>query len=90
MFNLDLRLDNELRPRIGIGRALMLFSRFSVFGYYEYQIDLGWVNDLEGNTNFVQENVWNAGAEYMLSKNFSLRASYDKRFGAGGGLSVRF
>ncbi len=90
MFNLDLRLDNELRPRIGIGRALMLFPRFSVFGYYEYQIDLGWVNDLEGNTNFVQETVWNAGAEYMLSKNFSLIASYDNRFGAGGGLSVRF
>ena len=90
MFNLDLRLDNDLRPRIGIGRALMLFSRLSVFGYYEYQIDLGWVNDLEGNTNFVQETVWNAGAEYMLSKNFSLIASYDNRYGAGGGLSVRF
>ena len=90
MFNLDLRLDNELRPRIGIGRALMLFPRFSVFGYYEYQMDFGWVNNLEGNTNFVQETVWNAGAEYMLSKNFSIRASYDNRFGAGGGLSVRF
>jgi CopA family copper-resistance protein len=90
MFNLDLRLDNELRPRIGIGRALMLFPRFSVFGYYEYQIDFGWVNNLEGNTNFEQETTWNAGVEYMLSKNFSLMANYDNRFGAGGGLSVRF
>ncbi|MFA5420309.1 MAG: multicopper oxidase domain-containing protein, partial [Bacteroidales bacterium] len=90
MFNLDLRLDNELRPRIGIGRALMLFPRFSVFGYYEYQMDFGWVNELEGNTNFVHETVWNAGAEYMLSKNFSLMGSYDSRFGAGGGLTIRF
>lgn len=90
MFNLDLRIDNELRPRVGIGRALMLFPRFSVFGYYEYQIDLGWVNDLEDNTNFVQETVWIAGAEYILSKNFSLMASYDNRFGAGGGISVKF
>ena len=90
MFNLDFRLDNELRPRIGIGRALMLFSRLSVFGYYEYQIDLGWVNNLEGEANFGQETVWNVGAEYMLSKNFSWIASYDNRFGAGGGLSVRF
>lgn len=90
MFNLDLRIDNELRPRIAIGRSLMIFSRFSVFGYYEYQMDLGWVNNLEGNANFVQETVWNAGAKYMLSKNFSLIASYDNRYGAGGGLSVRF
>ncbi|TFG91927.1 MAG: copper oxidase, partial [Candidatus Atribacteria bacterium] len=90
MFNLDLRIDNELRPRIGIGRALMLFSRFSVFGYYEYQMDFGWINNLEANTSFAHETVWNAGAEYMLSKNFSLIASYDNRFGAGGGLSIRF
>jgi len=90
MFNLDLRIDNELRPRIAIGRSLMIFSRFSVFGYYEYQMDFGWVNNLGANTNFEQETVWNAGAEYMLSKNFSLIASYDKRYGAGGGLSVRF
>lgn len=90
MFNLDLRIDNELRPRIGIGRSLMLFPRFSVFGYYEYQMDFGWINNLEAKTSFVDETVWNAGAEYMLSKNFSLIGSYDNRFGAGGGLSVRF
>ena len=29
-------------------------------------------------------------AEYFLAKNFSLMGSYDNRFGAGGGLSVRF
>ncbi|GGF44737.1 MULTISPECIES: multicopper oxidase domain-containing protein [Echinicola] len=90
MFDVDIRIDNELRPRIGIGRSLMLFPRFSVFGYYEYQFDAGWVNTLEGNTNYTQEIVWNAGGEFLLSKNFSLMAGYDNRFGGGGGLSVRF
>jgi hypothetical protein len=90
MFNMDIRIDNELRPRLAIGRELMLFPRLFVFGYYEYQMDFGWVNNLGENTNFADETTWNVGAEYMLSKNFSLMASYDNRFGAGGGLSIRF
>ena len=90
MFNVDLRIDNELRPRVGIGRSVMLFPRFIVFGYYEYQLDAGWVNDLESNVGYTQEIVWNAGAEFLLSKNFSLMGSFDNRFGAGGGLSIRF
>ena len=90
MFNVDLRIDNELRPRVGIGRSVMLFPRFIVFGYYEYQLDAGWVNDLESNVDYTQEIVWNAGAEFLLSKNFSLMGSFDNRFGAGGGLSIRF
>jgi len=90
MFNLDLRIDNELRPQIGIGRALMLFPRFSVFGFYQYRIDMGLINNFAGNINYKQDIVWNAGAEYILSKNLSLMANYDNRFGAGGGLSIRF
>jgi len=90
MFNFDVRIDNELRPRVAIGRELMVFPRLFVFGYYEYQMDFGWVNDLEAGTNYSYETVWSAGAEYMLSKNFSLMGSYDSRFGAGGGLSIRF
>jgi len=90
LFALDARIDNELRPRIGLGRSIMLFPRFSVFGYYEYQIDLGIVNNLPVGKDFSSETVWSAGGEYMLSRNFSLMGSYDNRFGAGGGLSIRF
>jgi CopA family copper-resistance protein len=90
MFNLDFRIDNELRPRIGFGRSLMLFPRFLVFGYYEYQIDAGWINTLENGQSYEKEIVWNTGGEFLLSKNFSIMASYDNRFGAGGGLSIRF
>jgi len=90
MFDLDVRIDNKLRPRIGIGRSVMVFPRFSVFGYYEYQADFGAITNFENGTDYESEIVWNAGAEYLLSKNFSLTASYDNRFGAGGGLSIRF
>jgi CopA family copper-resistance protein len=90
LFALDARIDNELRPRIGLGRSVMIFPKFSVFGYYEYQIDLGFVNDLPANKDFTSETVWSAGAEYFLSRNVSLMGSYDNRFGGGGGLSVRF
>ena len=90
MFSLDARIDSELRPRISLGRSIMIFPKLSIFGYYEYQIDLGIVNNLPANINSVSETVWSAGAEYMLSRNFSLMASYDNRYGAGGGLSLRF
>ena len=90
LFNLDVRVDNKLRPRIGVGRSIMIFPKLSLFGYYEYQIDFGFVDDLPMNKDFTSETVWSAGAEYMLSRNFSLMGSYDNRFGAGGGLSVRF
>tara|TARA_R110002049_G_scaffold116099_1_gene268409 strand:+ start:8073 stop:10448 length:2376 start_codon:yes stop_codon:yes gene_type:complete len=90
LFSLDARIDSDLRPRIGVGRSLMLFPRFAVFGYYEYQLDFGWVNSLPSGVNTESETVWSAGAEYFISRNVSLLGSYDNRFGGGGGLSVRF
>ncbi len=90
LFNLDVRIDDRLRPRIGIGRSVMIFPSLSVFGYYEYQADFGVITDFENQVNYESETVWSAGLEYLLGKNISLLASYDNRFGAGGGLSLRF
>ncbi|MBT2557978.1 multicopper oxidase domain-containing protein [Hymenobacter sp. ISL-91] len=90
LFSLDARIDNKLRPRLSLGREIMVFPRLLAFGYYEFQADFGWVNKLENNRSFTKEVVWNTGLEYMLSRNFSLMGSYDNRFGGGGGLSVRF
>ena len=90
LFNLGTRIDSELRTRVSIGRSLLIFPKLSVFGYYEYQIDLGIINNLPNKKNYLSETVWSSGAEYMMSRNFSLMASYDNRFGTGGGLSVRF
>ncbi len=90
LFSVDMRLDNELRPRVSIGRSIMLFPRLSAFGYYEYQADFGIMDREDGTSSYQSETVWSAGMEYMLSRNFSLMGSYDNRFGYGGGLSIRF
>ncbi|MCJ8163376.1 multicopper oxidase domain-containing protein [Pontibacter sp. E15-1] len=95
LFNLDVRIDNLLRPQISFSREVMIFPRTALFGTYEYQADFGWRNELPRNEsgiedNFKKEVTWNLGLEYFLSKNFSLTGSYDNRFGAGGGLSARF
>ncbi|SHF42687.1 hypothetical protein SAMN05444483_10163 [Salegentibacter echinorum] len=90
MFALDLRVDNKLRPQISLAREIMIFPRLAVFGKYEFQADFGWVDDLPEGDNFKKEETWSAGLEYFVDKNFSLMGSYDNRFGAGGGLSIRF
>jgi len=90
LFNLDVRIDSKLRPQISLSREIMIFPRTAIFGSYEYQADFGWVDALPVGDSFAEEVTWNAGAEYFLSRNFSLMASYDNRFGAGGGLSIRF
>lgn len=90
LFNLDMRIDSKLRPQIGLSREILIFPRTAIFGKYEYQADFGWVSDLPMGDNFSNEVTWKAGVEYYLSRDFSLMASYDNRFGAGGGLSARF
>lgn len=90
LFSLDARIDNQLRPRLSLGRKIMVLPRLLVSGYYEYQADFGWVNTLDNNRRFAKEVVWRTGAEYLLSRNFSLMGSYDNRFGGGGGLNLRF
>lgn len=94
MFNLDVRIDNQLRPQIGLSRAVMIYPKTILFGGYEYQADFGWVNELTSengkSVDYKLETVWQVGLEYLLSRKFSLMASYDNRFGVGGGLSVKF
>ncbi|MDC6353551.1 MULTISPECIES: multicopper oxidase domain-containing protein [unclassified Robiginitalea] len=86
----DLRIDNKLRPTISLSTATMIFRNVALYGEYEYQMDFGWVNDFEPGTDFEKEVTWQVGLEFVLSRDFSLMGSYDNRFGAGGGLSLRF
>ncbi len=90
LFNLDVRVDSKLRPQISLSREIIIFPRTAIFGKYEYQANFGWVDKLPAGDNFAKDVTWSAGAEYFLSRNFSLMASYDNRFGGGGGLSARF
>ncbi|RYM34947.1 copper oxidase [Brumimicrobium glaciale] len=90
LFNLDVRIDNKLRPQISLEKEIMIFPRTVLFGEVEYQADFGWVDEFKPGINYREEVVWNAGIEFLMTKHFSLMASYDNRFGVGGGLSIRF
>lgn len=89
-FNVDVSMDNQLRPRIRLDRELLIFPRIFLEGEYEYRADFGWVNDLENNSSYEGETQWLIGASYILSRNFSIQGNYNNRYGWGGGLLVRF
>jgi hypothetical protein len=89
-FNVDVSIDNQLRPRIRLDRELLIFPRVFLEGEYEYRADFGWVNDLENNNSFESETQWLVGASYILSRNFSIQGNYNNRYGWGGGLIARF
>ena len=89
-FNVDVSMDHQLRPRVRLDRELLIFPRIFLEGEYEYRADFGWVNDLENNKSFESETQWLVGVAYILSRNFSIQANYNNRYGLGGGLLARF
>ena len=88
--NADLSIDNQLRPQAKFTAEYLIFRRVAIFGRYEYRSDFGAVHKLKAGKNYKAEQVWNAGIDYILSRNFSITGSYDNRFGGGGGLTWRF
>ncbi|MFP4622071.1 MAG: multicopper oxidase domain-containing protein [Bacteroidales bacterium] len=95
MFHLDVRFDHQLRPQVSLEKELMIFPRTILFGELEYQADFGWVNELVDEEtgeplDYKDEITWNAGLEFIVTKNFGIMANYDSRFGVGGGLSILF
>jgi len=88
-FNVDVSMDNQLRPRVRLDRELLIFPRIFLEGEYEYRADFGWVNDL-GDSSFESETQWLVGLSYILSRNFSIQGNYNNRYGWGGGLLARF
>uniref|UniRef100_UPI0039773ADA multicopper oxidase domain-containing protein n=1 Tax=Nonlabens sp. Ci31 TaxID=2608253 RepID=UPI0039773ADA len=90
LINSDFRIDSKLRPEIRFSTGFMIFPRLGIYGEYEYQMDFGWDGNLPQGQDYGEETTWQVGLEYVLSRNFSLMSSYDNRFGAGGGLSLRF
>lgn len=90
MFNLDLSLDTQLRPRIRLDREILIFPRIFLEAEYEYRADFGWSNDLESGKDMEGETRWLLGASYILSRNYSVQGNYQNNFGWGAGLLVRF
>ena len=88
-FNVDVSMDNQLRPRVRLDRELLIFPRIFLEGEYEYRADFGWVNDL-GDSSFESETQWLVGLSYILSRNFSIQGNFNNRYGWGGGLLARF
>lgn len=88
--NADFSVDNKLRPQVRFTAEYLLFRRLAIFGRYEYRSDFGAVNKLPTGKSYESEQVWNAGVDYILSRNFSITGSYDNRFGGGAGLTWRF
>ncbi len=88
--NADFSIDSKIRPQVRFTAEYLIFRRIAFFGRYEYRSDFGAVNKLNPGQNYTSEQVWNAGVDYILSRNFSLTGSYDNRFGGGGGLIWRF
>ncbi|MCK9321730.1 MAG: multicopper oxidase domain-containing protein, partial [Bacteroidales bacterium] len=90
MFNVDVSIDHQLRPRVRVNKEILLFPRFFIEGEYKYRADFGWVNNLEDNTSFEGESEWLIRSSYIVSRNFSIQANYNSNYGWGGGLTVRF
>ncbi len=88
-FYVDVSMDHQLRPRIRLDREILIFPRIFLEGEYEYRADFGWVNDI-GNSSYESETQWLVGLSYILSRNFSIQANYNNRYGWGGGLLARF
>lgn len=72
----SVELDSEGALRLGLGKSLRLTDRVSVFGDVRYDTMSRW--------------EWTTGAEYLLSKQFSLITQYHSDHGFGGGVSFRF
>lgn len=70
------QIDSEGDFRFGLSKALQLTDRLSVFAGVEYDTGSEW--------------EWSAGAEYLLTKQFSLITEYHSGHGLGGGLGFRF
>lgn len=89
-FELDINVDNQARGQIGLEYELLLFQRTEFFAEWEWTMDFGIINELYNNITWIQEHEWSVGLNYILTKNFSLTASYSNHFSWGAGLNWKF
>ena len=87
---LDLSVDSQLRPEIGLEYELLLFPWVEFFVAWAWTADFGLINRLSDSTIMAHDFEWTLGLHYILSKNISLTASYDNHFSWGAGLHWKF
>lgn len=76
MFWSSITLDSEGEARFVLAKTLQLTDRLMAFAKAEYDTGTGW--------------EWTTGAEFTLTKAFSLTTQYSSDYGIGGGAVVRF
>lgn len=72
----SLQLDSEGDLRVGLGKTLQITDRIGIFGDLRYDTGSEW--------------EWTLGADYLLTKQFSLITQYHSDHGFGGGIRFRF
>lgn len=72
----SLQIDSEGDARIGLGKALQITDRLGIFADVQYDTGSEW--------------EWSVGADYILTKQFSLITQYHSDHGLGGGFGFRF
>jgi FtsP/CotA-like multicopper oxidase with cupredoxin domain len=70
------QLDSEGDLRLGLAKELQITDRLGVFADVQYDTGSEW--------------EWSLGADYTLTKQFSLITQYHSEYGLGGGFSFRF
>jgi FtsP/CotA-like multicopper oxidase with cupredoxin domain len=70
------QFDSEGDLRLGLAKELQITDRLGVFAEVQYDTGSEW--------------EWSLGADYTLTKQFSLITQYHSEYGLGGGLSFRF
>jgi FtsP/CotA-like multicopper oxidase with cupredoxin domain len=76
MIETEVSIDSEGDVRLGVGRELQITPRFSIFGMAEYDTNSLWQFD--------------AGASYLINKQFSITTAWSSDHGLGAGISFRF
>ena len=76
MIESTLSVESTGDLRLALRKSFQLTSRLSIFGRATYDT--------------AEDFMWQAGANFTLSKCFDLIASYDSDYGFGGGISFRF
>jgi hypothetical protein len=72
----SVQLDSEGDLRLQLGKSLQITDRLGIFADVQYDTGSQW--------------EWNVGADYTLTKQFSLITQYNSDYGFGGGISFRF
>ena len=75
-FRTSWQVDSEGELRVGVAKSLQISDRLEAFGAARYDTGSQW--------------VWTAGADFLLTKHFSLVAQYHSNEGLGLGLGLRF